>query len=336
MEIFQRLNKKNDIEKFLVAQYPDLYNGKITENSATDIERGLQRVSQHFSSSITFEQLTANTEMYNLQSMLERVQAKFLELYACDLSDIPFFNFYNKFLSPFCSDESHSEYLYVDDLLFSANIAFTVIVMKWGKNKSDAIISGDCFEYLINLFQFVCIGRMVPDEGYNERLYEILENDMQIAQLAENCFWAQMTFMIAHELAHIYFARNQYLFRDGIEGEKSADAVAYDILLNLIDTEKDFYVFQNYTYLSPMICMHFFDLIYCTDKALNGKEIHCQTHPLPLERIDFLFSLYEPERHSFDSDGGNAVYAAVIDTVECFKEQLLIKLQKGKLDILMK
>lgn len=48
----------------------------------------------------------------------------------------------------------------------------------------------------------------VYSESANKVLLETVNGDIQILQLAEDCYWTIVVFSLAHEIAHAYLARN--------------------------------------------------------------------------------------------------------------------------------
>ena len=50
----------------------------------------------------------------------------------------------------------------------------------------------------------VCIFGELQDMDANQALMDTLNGDIQILQLAEDCYWTIVAFSLAHEIAHIW------------------------------------------------------------------------------------------------------------------------------------
>ena len=86
----------------------------------------------------------------------------------------------------------------------------------------------------------------------NHALMETISGNIQILQLAEDCYWT----IVASSLAHAYLATigKKYTEKHPEKEKYDADMIAYHIVLRIIMEEKrsDTYL-EEYTYLAPMI-----------------------------------------------------------------------------------
>ena len=85
-------------------------------------------------------------------------------------------------------------------------IVFLLAMFKWSKDFDDLDIYGDCFRYVLFLMNDVCIFGEMQGQDANDALFQLISGDVQILQLAEDCYWTIVVFSLAHELAHAYLA----------------------------------------------------------------------------------------------------------------------------------
>lgn len=169
----------------------------------------------------------------------------------------------------------------------------------------------------------------------NHALMDTLNGDIQILQLAEDCYWTIVVFSLAHEIAHAYLASigRKYTKEHPEKEEYDADMIAYHIVLKIIMEEKGSdTILEEYTYLAPMIYMDFFDLYYYTDRVLYKTVFHDWQHPAPVKRKNRLFAVAGKDDYDFDTVDGNHLYSGFLDVYDEFKDQLLMKMERGKLD----
>lgn len=190
----------------------------------------------------------------------------------------------------------------------------------------------------------VCIFGDAPSEETIRSLLEPLKGDSHIISIAEDCFWTIMAFTFAHELAHEYIGTKSLntnkdceidrinRARASIREEFEADKIAYDVVLRIImEGEDNSFYLKKHTYLSPMMYMDFFDLFYYTDRILYKKNVAMFDHPTPNDRKSSLFGVVDDDRYQFDTEEGNDLYNCFLDAFDLYKEELLLKEQKGKL-----
>lgn len=212
------------------------------------------------------------------------------------------------------------------------------------KEFGDPEAYGFCFRYLLFLMNDVSIIGMLPDRESSQTLLEQVCYDQQLMNLAEDCYWTVAAFTIAHEIAHGYIKKNQAKMPETAsefqEEEIRADRIAYDIVLKIIDTDRKKpraeRILEEYTYLVPVMYMDYFDLLYYTDRVLYKSWILGDSHPFPKKRKKILFSIPYDDKYFFDTEMGNDLYNCFLDVFDEFKEQVLLKMERGKLDAIIR
>ena len=81
-----------------------------------------------------------------------------------------------------------------------------------------------------------------------------------------------------------------------------------------------------------MMYMDFFDLYYYTDRVLYKSWFYDPEHPLPIERKNRLFAVVDKDEYELDTVEGNHLYGGFLDVYDEYKDQLLLKMERGKLD----
>lgn len=130
----------------------------------------------------------------------------------------------------------------------------------------------------------VCIFGEMQALDANNALLHLLNGDMQIMKLAEDCYWTIVVFSMAHEIAHAYLAHigKKYSERHLEKEEYDADAIAYDIVLKIIMKESNEEpILEKYTYLAPAMYMDFLTCIiiqtvYCIRQCFQTQSIQTQ------------------------------------------------------------
>ena len=138
-------------------------------------------------------------------------------------------------------------------------------------------------------------------------------------------------------MAHAYLAvmlGSEYKKLPSRKEEYEADAIAYNIVLKIIMEENT--VLEKYTYLAPMMYMDFFDLYYYTDWILYDSLCSDIQHPIPPDRKDYLFTIVDREEYDFDTADGNHLYSGFLDVYDEYKEQIRLKMEKGKLEKILR
>ena len=308
------------------------FGGDTTRDTQKEISTMLK-----FFSDISEEQLRYNIDHYNLQNMFELVKRYFWQELSYDCSQITLSNRYqNTFNSYIYNDKDKPAFIHIDELFESTVMSFLLAMFKWSKDFNQLDIYGACFTYVLFLLNDVCIFGEMQSENANLMFLNTVKDDLQILQLAENCYWTIVVFTLAHEVAHSYlsFMGKEYKEKQREKEEYDADGIAYHILLKILMQEDS--VLEKYTYLAPMIYMDFFDLYYYTDRVLYKSYNNDLEHPLPFKRKNRLFALVNKDEYVFDTSEGNDLYSGFLDVYDEYKDQLLLKMERGKLDSILR
>lgn len=318
--------------KFMVS-VDDYAIFKFGGSSLKNEEYGIKTMLQYFTDYFTEKELKQSLEHYNLQKMFQIVKKYFIQEYGYVGKEIELCNNYQKSINSYINmDDVNPIFIHIDELFESTVIGFLIAMFKWSKDFSDLNIYGNCFKYILYLLNDVCIFGEMQEAEANKLLMETLNGDIQILQLAEDCYWTIVIFSLAHEMAHAYMKEtlgSEYKKLSSIEEEYNADAIAYNIVLKIIIEENT--VLEKYTYLAPMMYMDFFDLYYYTDWTLYGFRCYDFEHPFPPNRKERLFMIVDREEYDFDTVEGNNLYGGFCDVYEEYKEQVHLKMERGKL-----
>ena len=129
--------------------------------------------------------------------------------------------------------------------------------------------------------------------------------------MAVDCHWTMLVFTVGHEVAHFYQMNTDRVYWGNYkkEAEFNAEKISYDILLQLImeKLNQDLQM-EEHIYLTPMMYMDMFEMMYCTSYILYGKNPSYGVHPSPEKRKEAMFELVEQECYQFDTLEGNQVY----------------------------
>ena len=321
-------------EKFMIRpSYYEMY--KFGGSSQKDEEHGIKLMQDYFSDYFTEEQLRENMQRYSLEKMFGLVRHYFQEEYNFSGSNIELHNRYQRSISSYIyNDKSNPALLHIDELFESTVMAFFLAVFKWSKDYDDLEIYGKCFRYLLFLMNDVCILGEMQGEDANREMLGMAAGDVQLIQLAEDCYRTVLIFNLAHEFAHAYLADIGKVYTDQHpeKEEFDADAIAYHIVLKIIMQEKgDRTILEDYTYLAPMMYMDFADLIYYTDRVLYKTVFYDKEHPTLKKRKQRLFTIVNKDEYDFETVMGNHLYNGFLDVHDEYKDQLLLKMERGKL-----
>ncbi|MBQ8116765.1 MAG: hypothetical protein IJ147_01680 [Lachnospiraceae bacterium] len=331
--------KRPKRSKFMVS--PSKYEiFKFGGQSLKNEERGMQLMLQYFSEYFTEEQLRVNMQHYNLENMFALVKKYFQKEYNYTGGDIELNNLYQRSVNSYIYDDTENPaVVHIDELFESTVMAFFLAVFKWSKDFEDLEIYGNCFRYLLYLMNDVCILGEMQGEDANKAMLEMVAGDLQILQLAEDCYWTVLAFSLAHEIAHAYLSRigKVYTEQHPEKEEYDADAIAYHIVLKIImDKEENNGLLEEYTYLAPMMYMDFFDLMFYTDRVLYKTKIYDLSHPAMKKRKNHLFGIVDRSEYDFDTVDGNHLYSGFLDVHDEFKDQVLLKMERGKLNKILR
>ncbi len=319
--------------KYAVPSLYDMYkSGGI---SLKDEIRGLGLMRQYFSEHFTAEQLKENMQRYNVDNMLALVKDFFIKEYGYAAENVELNNRYQRTVNSYIyNDKENPAVVHIDELFESTMMAFLLAMFKWSKDFADAEVYSSCYRYLLFLMNDVCILGEMQGEDAARSMLELVAGDLQILQLAEDCYWTVLAFCMAHEVAHAYFVaieRNYNKYHPEKE-EFDADEIAYHIVLKIIMAGKSKgIVLEPYTYLAPMMFMDFFELIYYSDRVLYKTYFYDDTHPALKKRKGWLFRIVERDEYYLDTEEGNWLYRGFNMVYKEYRIQTLLKMERGKL-----
>lgn len=306
------------------------------KRAVSKLERGCKAMLKYFSSYFTEEQLKENMARYNLQTMFDIVKRYFAKEYGYTGTEIELSNLYQNSINSYIyNDKVNPAFVHIDELFESTVMGFLLAMFKWSKDFDNLETYGECFKYVLFLMNDVCIFGEMQGMDANQALMDTVNGDIQILQLSEDCYWTIVAFSLAHEIAHAYLAAigRKYTREHPEKEEYDADMIAYHIVLKIIMEEKGSdTVLEDYTYLAPMMYMDFFDLYYYTDRVLYKTVFHDWQHPAPVKRKNRLFAVADKDNYDFNTVDGNHLYSGFLDVYDEFKDQILMKMERGKLN----
>lgn len=327
-----------DNMKYAVPTFYDLY--KTGGSTLKDEKRGLRLMLQYFSGHFTGEQLIENIQRYNVENMLALVKDFFRKEFGYAAENVELNNLYQRTVNSYIyNDGRNPAVVHIDELFESTMMAFFLAMFKWSKDFADSGVYGNCYRYVLYLMNDVCILGEMQGEDAVRAMMEMIAGDLQILQLAEDCYWTVLAFSMAHEVAHAYIAAigRKYSKRHPEREEFDADEIAYHIVLKIIMSgESRGIVLEPYTYLAPMMYMDFFDLIYYTDRILYKTYLYNSTHPTLKKRKGWLFHIVDREEYELDTREGNYLYRGFNVVYKEYRVQTILKMERGKLQKILR
>lgn len=316
---------KFDIVALLREEYPD-----VLDTQADYVKESIKEFSNGEMHIKNMQELSSKGEHYIENCLLKEIVA-FLSKLGYDQSCEYFAAITNVF-SAYVSD-GKDKVIVLDDSLNSGLIEFYLLVLGWANDIQDLDNFEYCFKNLIRLLDAHCIkkelGTIDPDT--DKKWFKKLAGNIQ--EIAADCYWVSWSFMVLHELGHLVLNHTQT--ESDSNQELEADQFAYEMVLRLIERQNNsndgvLSVFQDYTCFAPMMLFDFYEMIDYFQKLIYpGDRIN-----VSLRFEERINNLIETEIHGFCIDRGNDVYNNYLDVIDYFKEQLLIKYSKGKLDII--
>lgn len=253
-------------------------------------------------------------------------------------------------LMPIPSDEASRIYsgkseVYIDNLVLSALFEYIAAFYIWAKDYDDKDVYAFCFKYVVTLLNYSWrLGIISDDEHEVELVKKIVDHcDICAINLIADLYWSCLAFAFCHEIAHIYLkhsAQENGSNSDQWAKEYEADALGYEVYLNIIETVKEDSgvpfsgIFHDYLYVAPMILFQFYEDAYFLSYWLFG-ELAGSSHPPLNKRAEALLRISERQEYTFETREGNILLNNYLDVSDWLREQLIIKLQKGKLNNLI-
>ena len=313
---------------------------KVGGSTLKDDKRGMRLMLYYFSKHFTAEQIQDNMQRYNLDNMLNIVKEYFRKEYGYAGNNIELNNRYQRTVNSYIyNDKENPAVVHIDELFESTMMVFLLAMFKWSKDFDNLDVYGNCYRYVLFLMNDVSILGEMQGEDANRALLEMVTDDLQTLQLAEDCYWTVLAFSLAHEVAHAYLAYigKKYTKEHPEKEEFDADEIAYHIVLKIImDKEVKGIVLEPYTYLAPMMYMDFFDMVYYTDRVLYKTFLYNDSHPALKKRKGWLFSIVDRNEYQLDTREGNYLYRGFNEVYKEYKVQTILKMEKGKLDKILR
>lgn len=319
--------------RYAVPSYYDVY--KSGGSDLKDNKQGMRLMLNYFSDYFTEEQIQDNMQRYNIENLLAVIKDYFFKEYGYVGDNIELNNRYQKTINSYIyNDEKNPAIVHIDELFESTMMAFFLAMFKWSKDFNDLKVYKKCYVYVLFLMNEVSILGEMQGESANRVLLETVADDLQILQLAEDCYWTVLAFSLAHEVAHAYLANigKRYTKEHPEKEEFDADEIAYHIVLKIIMNKGvSGIALEPYTYLAPMMYMDFFDMVYYTDRILYKTFFYNSTHPTLKKRKGWLFKIIDRDEYQFDTREGNYLYRGFNEVYKEYKIQTILKMEKGKL-----
>ena len=177
----------------------------------------------------TEEQLRNNMQHYNLSQMFKLVKEYFKKEYGYKADDIALSNRYQHTINSYIYDDKENPaFIHIDELFESTVISFLLVMLKWSKDFNNLDVYSECFRYTLFLMNEVCIFGNMQGQYAHDVLLRLVTGDLQIMQLAEDCYWTIVVFSLAHEVAHAYLADigKRYSEKHPEKEEFDADMIA--------------------------------------------------------------------------------------------------------------
>lgn len=310
-----------------------------------DLEYGTHKLLRYLPKNIFSEESIRNSlKKYSLENMLAEIRKYFEREYHFFDEKIELNNRYQRSINSYIwvgDKENELHFIHIDELYEAALLYFLLTTLKWAKEFDNLETYRFGFIHMLYTLNDVSILGNLPDEKSADVLLSTLDGDLQIINLAEDCYWTITAFVLAHEIAHAYLIKkmakpNAKPTRKQLQQEEyDADAIAYDIVLKIIidsrQQSRENRMLEEYTYLAPIIFMDYIELMYYTDKVLYDALVSTYNHPLLQNRKSKLFSIPYDEKYEFDTVEGNAVYNGFLNAYDEYRTQLLLKKERGKL-----
>lgn len=230
--------------------------------------------------------------------------------------------------------------VYVDELVLSELFEYVATYYLWALDLADRNLYSFCFRYTTCLLNNSArLGILTSDEQ-KAQLIEWIQKKCTITgvNLIADLYWSCLAFAFCHELAHIYLHHEELddSQDSSWDTEYNADAVGYEVYLHMIETaqqnsaEPFSGIFHDYLYTAPMILFRFYEDTYFMGYWLFGEQAG-GSHPPLDRRFEKLLEISERPQYTFDTSVGNDLLNNYLDVSDYFREQTILKLQRGKL-----
>ena len=306
--------------------------------SVKDIDTAIRRYLSLFNQK-SYTDILLCYRKQNIDVWLPRVCKKFEELYGEPMNSVELINRYqNGICISACTNLTHQA-IYVDELFESVLMSFLLNSFLWSECSNEIEIWKMCFQNTLNCFHEQCIlGRWSSDREIDKLIKVVIEKDTHLFDLAADCYWTIISFILAHELAHIYYKKirrergieeKEWKIKECKQEEYDADRLAYNLVLAMIKEDcmlpENKRVLYEHSVLAPMMLMDFFECFYYTDKILYNHILFGSDHPEPCRRKRQLFGILYKEDYEIALEDAYALYQNFLDILyKEYKENLLL------------
>ncbi len=324
---------------------------KMDFSNAVEIEYpDLLRINEVFKESPNLEQHTENelrsiVEQHSVTHVLEKIKRKFLEKYNFfdnNLHIIHDKSFYE--LNMFYTQDKNGNAIFCDVLFSDFIHAVFVIAFLWDEYVLDDKMFMIYYKYMITVFYALIANKDKCDIYKFKHVLTEIKKGSSIFNVAVGCQYFSLYFAIAHEVAHAYI-KSMKLESTDIEDEYLADAIAYEIILEIfLDERKQVDICDrellDYCYMAPMMLCDLFEIYYFLYPIfMDNHVIVDNTHPAPYKRKKSLFAVLK-KKYGFIKNNeyamnANTVYSNFGRIMKEFRYAIRVDNQRGKLNSLI-
>lgn len=316
---------KIDIMSWLCDEFPD-----VLDDRSDYVKESIKEFPNFEIHLKNMQELDSKDKHYIEKSLLREIVGVLSKL-GYDQSCEYFAAITNKF-SAYVRD-GKEKVIIIDESFNSGLIEFYLLILGWARDVKNKHYFEYSMQNLICLFDMHCIKRKLGtiDPDIDKYWYNNLEQNIQ--EISSDCYWISWCFMVLHELGHLILGHTTV--DSSVNQEFEADEFAYNILLQLIKKNHainngPLAVFKEYTCFAPCMLFEFYKAINSFQQLIYPK-VEMRFRPNPQERIE---RLLETEIEDIDISEANDVYNNLLNVIDVFFEQLIIKYDAGKLDVL--
>ena len=226
---------------------------------------------------------------------------------------------------------SQTPKIYIDDLLPIALLQSLTAIFLWDEYHGEEDIVTTSLHFITLSITEQYKQGSVPTDSVTAKWYSYIQKDEHILELAVDAYYQILTFVIAHEFAHLYLNHtHKYSCEDdGIKQELEADAVAYDCVLNLISAQSKnegsltWDRYYEHAYLASLMYFDYIELVQFTLRVCENKDIKSTSDAsLKLRRDKLLEQVGQP-RYQLNTEEGNIMYRCFLDVCDEYKSRLI-------------
>ena len=231
--------------------------------------------------------------------------------------------------------KSNATGVFINETLLCSLSQFINLVIYHSLDFNNPEVQSYCYKQLLFVLNEQCNNTYIlPIEEDYVGLIERYPSTKTL-NVASDIYWGIITFLIFHELAHIFLGHLSTGKEQTIaEQEHEADSKAYNLFLEMIYRKSNYTelaFLEDYIYLASMMVIDFFTLVNFVDGTLNEKKYYSY-HPPHKDRKEHLFDLFDGWECDFDTEEGNGIYNWFIEVVEKFKNDLYSANKAGQLN----